>query len=150
MAVVGEVPGTEHFRNIERHPVVTHDHILSLRVDESLYFANASYIEDRLYELLAQRPQVKHVILMCPAVNEIDLSALETLESVNQRLRESDICFHLSEVKGPVMDTLKKTHFLDQLTGKVWLSQHQAVAGIVDAGKTRGSAEPKAVNSESR
>ncbi|MEJ2445733.1 MAG: sodium-independent anion transporter [Exilibacterium sp.] len=96
-------------------------------------FANASFIEDRLYELLADRPQVKHVILMCTAVNEIDLSALETLESINQRLSDSDICFHLSEVKGPVMDTLKKTHFLNQLSGKVWLTQHQAMTSIVES-----------------
>ncbi len=133
MAVVGEVPGTEHFRNIQRHQVITHEQILSLRIDESLYFANASFIEDRLYELLADRPQVKHVILMCTAVNEIDLSALETLESINQRLSDSGICFHLSEVKGPVMDMLKKTHFLHQLSGEVWLTQHQAVTGIVES-----------------
>lgn len=131
MAVVGEVPGTEHYRNINRHQVTTHDAILSLRIDESLYFANASFIEDRIYELLEERPLVKHVILMCTAVNEIDLSALEMLESVNQRLGESGIELHLSEVKGPVMDALEKTHFVEQLTGEVWLSQHRAEEAIL-------------------
>jgi SulP family sulfate permease len=131
MAVVGEVSGTGHYRNVNRHKVVTHEGILSLRVDGSLYFANVSYIEDRLYELLKTRPAVKHVILMCTAVNEIDLSALETLESINQRLKESGIQLHLSEVKGPVMDALKKSHFLEQLTGEVWLSQHMADKAIV-------------------
>lgn len=139
VAVVGEVPGTEHFRNIKRHEVQTHERILSLRVDESLYFANASYIEDRLYELLAEQPAVKHVILMCTAVNEIDLSALETLESINQRLVDNGIEFHLSEVKGPVMDTLQRTHFCEQLSGCVWLTQHQAVAAILsEAESARG------------
>ncbi len=140
MAVVGEVPGTEHFRNISRHQVQTHDSILSLRVDESLYFANASYIEDRIYELLAERPAVRDVILMCTAVNEIDLSALETLESINQRLEASGMRFHLSEVKGPVMDTLQRTHFLGQLSGEVWLTQHQAVAAILDRESSAGAA----------
>ena len=64
--------------------------------------------------------------MMCPAVNEIDMSALETLESINARLRELGIGFHLSEVKGPVMDGLKKTDFLEQLNGEVYLSQFQA------------------------
>jgi SulP family sulfate permease len=132
IAVVGEVPGTEHFRNIERHKVQTHEQILSLRVDESLYFANARFIENRLYKLLAQRPAVKDVILVCTAVNEIDLSALETLESINQHLAESGIGFHLSEVKGPVMDTLQRTRFCEQLNGQVWLSQHLAVTSIAD------------------
>ncbi len=136
MAEVGEVPGTEHFRNINRREVRTHENILSLRVDQSLYFANASYIEDHLYELLAGRPAVRDVILMCPAVNEIDFSALETLESINRRLESRGIRFHLSEVKGPVMDALKRTHFLQQLTGQVWLTQHQAVAAIAEAGES--------------
>jgi SulP family sulfate permease len=127
MAVVGEVPGTEHFRNIERHDVLIHEGIISLRVDESLYFANAAYIEDAIYGLIAENTAVRHVVLMCPAVNDIDLSALEVLEAVNERLRESGVQLHLSEVKGPVMDCLQKTDFLATLSGEVFLSQHQAI-----------------------
>ena len=127
MAVVGQVPGTEHFRNVERHKVVTRKEILSVRVDESLYFANARYLEDGLYALVARQPGLKHVILMCPAINEIDMSALESLEAINLRLADSDVQFHLTEVKGPVMDRLHNTDFLKHLTGKVFLTQHQAV-----------------------
>ena len=127
MAVVGEVPGTEHFRNINRHKVITHKGIISLRVDESLYFANATYIEDAIYGLVAEDTSLRHVILMCTAVNAIDLSALEVLEAVNERLEEAGIQLHLSEVKGPVMDSLKKTDFLSRLSGEVFLSQHQAI-----------------------
>ncbi|MGR3758124.1 MAG: SulP family inorganic anion transporter [Tranquillimonas sp.] len=127
MAVVGRVPGTEHFRNIERHEVETRGDILTLRVDESLFFANARYLEDRVYDMVAEREDLKHVILMCSAVNEIDMSALESLEAINERLKSIGVTFHLSEVKGPVMDRLKKNHFLDELTGSVFLSQHRAV-----------------------
>src|SRR5690606_23833837 len=52
MAVVGQVPGTEHFRNVDRHQVITSPEVLSLRVDESLYFANTRYLEDRIAELV--------------------------------------------------------------------------------------------------
>jgi sulfate permease, SulP family len=135
MAVIGEVPGTEHFRNIDRHEVITHKEILSLRVDESLYFANAGYIEDRIYSLLETYPDTRHVILLCTAVNEIDLSALEALESINHRLKDAGIKLHLSEVKGPVMDMLKKTKFIDQLSGKVFLTHHLAFnAAMIDTG----------------
>jgi sulfate permease, SulP family len=130
MAVVGQVPGTEHFRNIDRHTVFTIPSILSLRVDESLYFANARYLEDKVYGMVAERPEIRDVILMCPAVNDIDISALESLEAINERLHASKVRFHLSEIKGPVMDALKTSHFLDRLTGKVFLSQHQAVENI--------------------
>jgi SulP family sulfate permease len=130
MAVVGQVPGTEHFRNVERHQVVTSPEILSLRVDESLYFANTRYLEDRIAELIAERLELKHVVLMCSAVNAIDASALESLEEINHRLHDTGITLNLSEVKGPVMDHLKRTHFLDDLTGRVFLSQHEAIADL--------------------
>ena len=130
LAVVGNVPGTEHFRNVDRHKVTTAPEILSIRVDESLYFANTRYLEDRIGELIADRPELKHVVLMCSAVNAIDASALESLQEINYRLNEAGIKFHLSEVKGPVMDRLKRTDFLEKLTGKVFLSQHEAVKHI--------------------
>ncbi|WP_272003327.1 SulP family inorganic anion transporter [Roseovarius sp. ZX-A-9] len=127
MAVVGRVPGTEHFRNVLRHEVETQPHVLSLRVDESLYFANARYLEDQLLRHAAEKPELTDVVLMFSAVNEIDLSALESLEAINTRLRDAEIRLHLSEVKGPVMDRLKRSHFLDELTGEVFLSQHEAI-----------------------
>ncbi|WP_020400239.1 SulP family inorganic anion transporter [Kordiimonas gwangyangensis] len=125
-AVVGLVPGTEHFRNILRHEVETCETIVTLRIDESLYFANARFLEDKVYSLLAANAKLKHVVLMCPAVNEIDASALESLEAINHRLASAGVKFHLSEVKGPVMDRLKRSHFLEALSGQVFLSQYQA------------------------
>ncbi|MFW1677292.1 SulP family inorganic anion transporter [Pontibacter sp. JAM-7] len=125
-AIVGRVPGTEHFRNIDRHEVETDASLLTLRVDESLYFANARYLEDLVYDLVARNPRVKHLILMCPAVNLIDASALESLEAINQRLQDSGVCLHLSEVKGPVMDQLQRSQFLVALSGQVFLSQFDA------------------------
>jgi SulP family sulfate permease len=112
---------------VDRHQVVTHPGIISLRVDESLYFANATYIEDTIYRLVAEDRSVAHIVLVCTAVNAIDLSALEVLEAVNERLQESGIRLHLSEVKGPVMDCLEKTDFLPRLSGEVFLSQHLAM-----------------------
>ena len=138
VAVVGQVAGTEHFRNVLRHEVITNPAILSVRVDESLYFANARFLEDFLFSAVAQKPDVKHVILVCPAVNAIDLSALESLENINRSLAESGVTLNLSEVKGPVMDRLKRSDFLEHLTGRVFLSQHLAVqelaAGLNKAG----------------
>ena len=130
MAVVGQVPGTQHFRNVKRHKVVVSPSVLSLRVDESLYFANARWLEDRLYDMAVADKALRHVVLICAAVNDIDASALESLEALNERLDAAGVRFHLSEVKGPVMDKLKRSHFLDQLTGKVYLSQYDALAAL--------------------
>lgn len=126
VAEVGLVPGTQHFRNINRHAVETKPHLLMLRVDESLYFANAAWLEEMILARLADRPALRHVVLMCSAVNFIDSSALESLETINRRLRDLGIGFHLTEVKGPVMDRLKRSHLLTELNGQVFLSQYEA------------------------
>lgn len=129
-AIVGQVPGTEHFRNILRHEVITCDRVLTVRMDASLYFANARFLEDTIYGLISHYPGLEHLVLMCPAVNEIDASALESLEAINLRLDDAGVQFHLSEVKGPVMDRLKRTEFLDHLTGRVFLNQYQAIKAL--------------------
>jgi len=130
IATVGLVPGTEHFRNVLRHPVVVSPALLSLRVDESLYFANARSLEDRVNDAVAAQPALRHVVLQCSAINDIDASALESLEAIEHRLRDAGIALHLSEVKGPVMDHLQGTEFLGKLSGKVFLTHYQAVVSL--------------------
>ncbi len=130
IAEVGLVPGTEHFRNRLRHAVRVSPELASLRVDESLYFANAKVLEDRVNALVASRPQLKHLVLQCSAINDIDASALDSLEAIDQRLRDAGLRLHLSEVKGPVMDRLQATGFLRHLSGQVFLTHFQAVAAL--------------------
>ena len=131
VAEVGLVAGTEHFRNILRHEVITDPSVVTLRIDESLYFANVRYLENLILQRTANAPDLRHVILMCSAVNEIDMTALESLEALNHQLKDRGIQLHLSEVKGPVMDRLKRSHFLSHLTGQVFLSQHAAFKTLI-------------------
>jgi sulfate permease, SulP family len=142
-AIVGRVPGTEHFRNVLRHDVETAPDVLTMRVDESLTFVNARWLEDKVLELVAESKAVKHFVLMCSAVNEIDASGLESLEAINQRLRDAGLKLHLSEVKGPVMDRLKRSDLLSDLTGEVYLSQFDAFKDLTERKSTRASASMK-------
>ncbi|MBK8908900.1 MAG: sulfate permease [Rhodospirillales bacterium] len=142
MAIVGQVPGSEHFRNVLRHAVVTSAKVMTVRVDESLYFANARYLEDHILDFVADRPDLRHVILMCPAVNFIDSSALDSLEAINDRLHAAGVAFHLSEVKGPVMDRLRRCDFFERFTGKVFLSQYDAFRSLDPEAAARALASP--------
>lgn len=130
IAEVGLVPGTEYFRNVDRYDVRTTPSLLSLRVDESLYFANARTLEDRINSAAASQGALKHVVLQCSAINSIDASALESLEAIEHRLKDGGIVLHFSEVKGPVMDQLKHTHLLQHLRGQVFLTHYQAVCTL--------------------
>ena len=128
-AIVGQVPGTEHYRNVKRHKVLTQPGVLSIRIDESLYFANARYLEDVVAEQAALTPGLTDVVLMCSAVNAIDMSALESLDAIRHRLHDMGVRLHLSEVKGPVMDKLAGTDFLAHVDG-VHLSHHTAMLSL--------------------
>ena len=130
IATVGLVPGTEHFRNVLRHDVQVSPRLLCLRVDASMFFANARGIEDRVNAEVATRPELKHVLLQCSAVNDIDASAMESLEAIAQRLNDAGIALHLSEIKGPVMDKLHRTDFLQHLSGQVFLTNYQAIQAL--------------------
>lgn len=142
MAVVGQLPGSEHFRNVERYQVVQSPSVLSLRVDESLYFPNARFLEERIGELIATRPQVCHLVLMCSGVNLIDASALDSLEAIAERLASAGVQLHLSEVKGPVMDQLKRSDFLQRFGGQVFVSQYQALCAL-DPTSTQQAVRPE-------
>jgi SulP family sulfate permease len=131
MAVVGRVGDSEHFRNVQRHEVETCPHVVAVRVDESLYFANTKYLEDRLLGLVADRPEVEHLLLICSAINFIDASALETLEALVHELRDAGVSVWLSEVKGPVMDRLIAIGFVEELgEDHIFLSTHEAMQAL--------------------
>jgi SulP family sulfate permease len=130
IATVGLMPGTEHFRNVQRHQVLVSPKLVCLRVDASLFFANARGVEDRINAEVAARPDLEHVLLQCSAVNDIDASALESLEAIASRLNDSGIALHFSEIKGPVMDKLNTTHFLEHLPGRVFLTNYQAIQAL--------------------
>jgi len=128
IAVVGRIPDTSHYRNAKRHSVETWHHLLLLRIDESITFANTDYIEGFIASELIQQPDVKHIILIFTSVSDVDTTALEVLENLNHALQASQITLHLSEVKGPVFDKLERTDFFSQLKpGKVFFHTEDAV-----------------------
>ncbi|MFK7864135.1 MAG: SulP family inorganic anion transporter [Pseudohongiellaceae bacterium] len=141
IAEVGVVDGTEHFRNVRRFKVDSLPNAIMLRVDESLFFANAVALEERILCEVFSRDEIAHVVLVCSAINEVDFSALEVLELLNRQLHEQGICLHLAEVKGPVLDRFRNTHFFADLTGNVYLSQFSAFEDIRSFSGYRGSSE---------
>ena len=128
IAVVGRVGDSEHFRNVDRFDVKTCQHVIAIRVDENLYFSNTNFLEDRIINLIAENHQAKHLVIVCSSVNMIDASALEALDTIIDRLKHTGVTVHLAEVKGPVMDRLKNSPFLQRLQpGQVFLSTHEAM-----------------------
>lgn len=126
IAVVGRVPGTEHFRNVERHEVETVSGLVALRVDESLFFGNAVAVEEWVGQAVERRPDTRHVLLICSAVNHVDATALSMLDELDRGLAERGVELWLAEVKGPIMDRLANTAFGARVGNRVYRSTQDA------------------------
>ena len=132
IAVVGRIPNTEHFRNVKRHQVETWPQLLLLRIDESISFTNIDCIDDFLAAELRRQPDIRHVVLIFTSVSDIDTTALEALEKINHDLQTAGKTLNIAEAKGPVMDKLKKTDFIDQLRpGQVFFRSADAVKTLI-------------------
>lgn len=134
IAVLGRLGDTPHFRNVERYAVHTWPHILAVRVDESLYFANAGQIESRLSALAARSEDVRHLVLVMSAVNFIDASGLEMLQRLTFHLGDGGVALHLCEAKGPVRDQLDHVDVAAWLSGQVFRTTDDAFNALTTAG----------------
>ncbi|WP_313167440.1 SulP family inorganic anion transporter [Massilia oculi] len=138
IAVLGRIHGTEHFRNVDRYSAETTPGLLMLRVDAGLFFGNVDAVNERIDEELVQHASTAHLVLVLSAVNAIDTSALFGLGELNASLGQRGVTLHLAEVKGPVMDRLRDSDLLGQLSGQVFLSAANAwdrLAGSSAAGR---------------
>ena len=130
IAVIGRIQNTEQFRNVKRHNVEIWDNLSIIRIDENITFSNYLYILDFIEEQLRiNKPE--HLILVFSSVSYIDTTALHSLESFTNDLRDKGITLNLAEVKGPVMDILNKTSFVDNLSpGKIYFHISDAVIDL--------------------
>ncbi|MDA1074134.1 MAG: sulfate permease [Proteobacteria bacterium] len=130
VTLVGRIINTEHFRAVKRYDTETLPHVVALRIDENIYFANSNQIENRLQKTVQRRPATRHVLLVCNAVNMIDISGLQMLRRFNDNLLSFGIKLHLSEVKGPVIEALKSGGFPTKLSGSIYFTTHQAMRDL--------------------
>ncbi|XP_050155597.1 probable sulfate transporter 4.2 isoform X2 [Malus sylvestris] len=139
IAVLGRLPGTTVYRNIQQYPeAYTYNGIVIVRIDAPIYFANISYIKDRLreYEVEVDRstsrgPEVERiyfVIIEMAPVTYIDSSAVQALKDLHQEYKLRDIQIAISNLNGEVLKTLSSAGVVD-LIGKEWyfVRVHDAV-----------------------
>lgn len=127
VAAIGRVPGTEHYRNVDRHAVELTPGVLALRIDESLVFTNARELGDVVLQQLAAHPGTTRVVLLMSPINDVDFSGLEALRALHDALAARGVRLDLSEVKGPVLDALRAGGWSHWFAGRVFLSHHQAM-----------------------
>ncbi len=108
VAELGKVPGTIHYRNVERFPdLIQQEDTLIVRFDAQLFFANAQYFKERLFQLAEKKGDaLRLIIINAESMNQIDSTGIHTIKEVVDAFRERGVDVVFAGVKGPVRDAL--------------------------------------------
>jgi len=129
-AVLGQLPNTKAYRNIKRHPQAeTKAGLLAIRFDAQFYYGNVNFLKDTLKkeESMLSSP-LKVVVLDASSINQLDSSADTAMHEVLRDYKERNITLYFANVKGPVMDVMTRSGFVE-LLGKnnYFLTVHDAI-----------------------
>jgi len=108
-SIMGRIPGTSIYRNIDRYDTEREPENLIFRFDAPLHFANAEYFRDEVFRTLQNHPDATNLILDLNGVNEADSTGVDELFEVIEEAETQGVSVHLSEVKAPVRDLIKKS-----------------------------------------
>jgi len=146
-AVLGQLPGTEAYRDVERHPeAITFPGLLIWRVGGDLFFASIGHLDEGLKAALARRPPAKHVLLDADSVNFIDTSACDAALNAIKELQAQDITFAFARVRDEVRERMRlggieavvgPANFYERVTDGVRAWQQQEKREAAPAGPRR-------------
>jgi SulP family sulfate permease len=118
-AILGRLPNTNIFRNVEHFPEAeTIPGLVILRIDASLYFANVVFLKERLHEICdGYEGELQALILDASAVNDLDSSADTALHQLSDEFKKKGITFYIAGVKAPVREVMRRSGLYSALGG---------------------------------
>lgn len=123
--------GDYSFRCVNTHGLQECRYIAMVRFDGPLFFANASYLEDKMMDIMLNKEELKHIILVSNGINDIDASGEETLSLLVDRIRSAGFDISLSGVNESVMEVFKRTHFPEKIgVDHIYPTMESAISAI--------------------
>ena len=121
-------------RDVKVNPdLPTSEHVVAMRFDGQLYFANVSYFEDTILEAVAEHPKAKYVLVVGDGINNLDATGEEVIKHLNERLHESGVTLVFSGLKKQVLDVMRNTGLFDEIGQKyIFANEDQALAAIYE------------------
>ena len=143
IAVLGKLPDSNSYRNIERFESVEQpEDILIIRFDDQVYYGNAAFFQDTIHQLVSDtKGKTNLLILDAGSIHEIDSTGFHALEDIYKYLKKNDIEFYISGMIGPVRDKAIKSGFIDKMGKKTqYLNINDAVSHYqhLDKGVEKG------------
>jgi SulP family sulfate permease len=96
-------------RDARLHNLRTSEHIIAIRFDGSLYFANVPYFEDAVMGEAARHPKAKYILVVGDGINEIDGSGEEVIRHLVRRMQENGVTIAFSGLKSQVLRVMENT-----------------------------------------
>ena len=131
-AVLGHVAGTTSYRNVDRFPEARCiDGVTVVRIDAAVSFVNALHVKRLLVaeaERLDTEPRV--LVLDASGINDVDATGADAIREVITELDERNVALHLTDVKGPVRDVLRRAGIWDALGHRIHASTHDAIKAV--------------------
>lgn len=121
-------------RDIRVNPdLPTSKHMVAIRFDGSLYFANVAYFEDAVLEAVANHPDAKYVLVVGDGINQLDASGEEVIHHLVERLHSIGITLVFSGLKKQVLDVMHATGLFDMIgQNKLFATEELAIAAIYE------------------
>lgn len=118
-------------------------HIAAVRFDGSLFFANASYLDEQIFLIRSANPDLQHVLLVAEGINDMDSSGEEAMSLLKQRLQAAEVGFSLCKVNDKVLAVMKRTGLLEKIgTENIYASERAALEHIIGRIHERGTGKP--------
>ena len=131
LIVLGRVPGTRLYRNVDRYPTVTDPSGVILRLDGPLDFLSVEQVTGRLRRLAAERPELSWLVLDASGVTGMDSSGVHALDDLQQHLADAGVALHLATLHGPQRDVIRRAGLWDELVeGSCHVDIGSALAAI--------------------
>jgi sulfate permease, SulP family len=121
-------------RDVKVNPdLPTSEHVIAMRFDGQLYFANVSYFEDTILEAVAGHPKARYLLVVGDGINNLDATGEEVIKHLNERLRENGITLVFSGLKKQVLDVMRNTGLFEEIGQKhIFANEDQALAAIYE------------------
>ncbi len=121
-------------RDVKVNPdLPTSEHVIAMRFDGQLYFANVSYFEDAILEAVSEKPKAKYVLVVGDGINNLDATGEEVIKHLHERLHESGITLVFSGLKKQVLDVMRNTGLFEEISQKhIFANEDQALAAIYE------------------
>lgn len=128
-AVLGQLPKTSAFRNINRYPqAITNDDTIVVRYDQDIYFGNARHFHRKLLQLTDRYPKANSIVLNAGVISDVDSTGIAQMKLLLESLKAKNIRFFITHLRGPVRDKLKETGILKIIGPEnIYLTVHDAV-----------------------